>query len=144
MNGTGDFGFQLTRAIGPSATAADVVANSSLSVNQSTAFPEVFSGLNLDAGTYFLTACGTASGAGSWPGLSDSTVTGSLGQESFAYHFGTAGDLNATDSYRSNVYNTILNAGILVQGDAATPEPSGILLVTTGMAALILSRRRRA
>ncbi len=140
----GSFGFQLTKAIGPSATAADVVGNTTISVNQSTtAFLEVFSGLSLDAGTYFLTAYGI-DGFGSWPALLDPTLTGVLGQESFAANFGTPGDLNSTDPYRSNAYNTTLDAGILVQGDAATPEPASILLVTTGMAALILSRRRRA
>jgi hypothetical protein len=141
LNGTGDFGFQLTTAVGPTATASEIVTSKIMTLGQgSFDWLQVFSGLTLPANTYYLTAYGIGDAGGSWPELVNPTVVGSLGGEFYA----NGGGQNSSDPYRSTMNSTVLSMGILVQGDAsAVPEPSSMVFVATALTGLILSLRRR-
>jgi hypothetical protein len=143
LTGFGSFGFQLSTVIGPTATASDLVASNVMDVNQGGfAFLTVLSGLTLPANTYYLTAYGIGDASGSWPELVDPTVVGSLGNEFFTNDSRT---MNSTDPYRSVMAGpTALSMGILVQDDqSSVPEPSSLVFVTTALAGLVLSLRRR-
>jgi HYR domain len=79
----GSLGFQLSTAIGPAATASDLIRSTSVVVNQGQpAWVLVFTGLNLPAGTYYLTGHGPRFDNGAfWSGFLNPTVVGSVGSD---------------------------------------------------------------
>lgn len=148
----------LTTAIGPGTTASAVVAESSFALpyadpvdgNPAPQWLQLFAGLELDAGTYYLTLS-SDSGYGGWfrdPGASvteasgvdrigDDFSTEQLGidaQRPYASNFGPqAGDVPLTMLWRMNGR----------EAEAAVPAPASPWLLTLALPAALLSARKR-
>jgi hypothetical protein len=146
--GSGTMTAYLTTAIGPTETAADQVATSTIPVGGGPEQDTFFSGLSLGAGTYYLVLTSSATpldywfgsnGAGGTTITTDTGVT--YGGDYFVVLF-----LNGANPPASNfTYVGDNGVNFQVTGDSAStvPEPGSISLVLIGMAGgLYLFRRR--
>ena len=140
----------LTNLIGPAATSGNVIASTTFS--NALALTQLFSGLSLGPGTYFLVIGGT--GTGSWPQASPPTVTADTGVTANGYGRcstnpgGPAGICNFANPYASTfVPADNLNSRYLVDGVLAgageVPEPATAGMVAAALVALAGWRKFR-
>lgn len=137
----------LTNLIGPAATSGNVIASTTFSAVL--ALRELFSGLSLGPGTYFLVVGGT--GTGSWPQASPPAVTADTGVTGNGYGFcnsaGPTGICNFTNPYASTFVNASPDSQYLVDGVLAgvgqVPEPATAGMVAAALAALAGWRKFR-
>lgn len=146
----------LTKKIGPSAAAADIVATVSLMttsdpiLNTTPPYLTAFALPSLAAGDYFIVA--SSSGTALWRGFDNGIFTTTTSPEisplGFGYATSASSGFNAAEPYRSVFTNSISSQalGIRITTTDATsgvPEPSALALTALGVTALLLRRKRR-
>ena len=127
----------LTNLIGGTATAGNVIASTTFSVGGAT-LTQLFSGLSLGPGTYYLVIGGTVSGT--WPEASPPTVTTDAGVTANGYGFCNTtgyGSCNFANPYASTFVASSLNSQFLVDGTAdGVPEPATLGTMASALLAL--------
>lgn len=126
--GGGNIGFQLSTAIGPAATASDLIGSTNLVISPGQpVWRLVFSGLNLSAGTYHLTGYGPpAANGATWYGFLNPTVVGSIGSD-VSVSFGPN---NPTAPFQRQMFPVASQLGFLVTGD---PPPQSYSVTDLGV-----------
>lgn len=146
----------LTNQIGPGTTSANLITPTVTGTGQANAFPfpgpptVLFSGLTLDAGTYYLTILGednSPSGGIFWESKAGLSPTYGPGVTGGPFYLasnvsGQFGVLDLTFAPASAFADTPLGGSVYysVTGDA--PEPGTVAGVGLGLAFLVWMRRR--
>ena len=134
---TGVASAYLTTTIGPGTTAGDVVASTMVgwpAVSPDYAFVQIFSGLNLGPGDYYLIIGGT--GQGDWGKASAPTVVTDTGVTALGQGYCSS---CATAFVPANSYTSFaLGVQLVVEGEAV-PEPGTFWLLLAGL--LLFGRR---
>lgn len=143
----------LTSAVGPSATAGDVLASGVFTANTKNAVSDftsvsLFSNLTLGAGTYYLVLFNSDTNPRSqirWARGDTTTVDAGVTGPTEGYaNINGSGSVDALHPYQSVFLGSDQTDNVFsVVGTAAVPEPSTITLLTTGVGCLLHGRRRR-
>jgi hypothetical protein len=133
----------LTSVIGPSETASDQIATSTVSVGAGPELDTFFSGFSLAAGTYYLVLANgdnvndyywlSPNGAGGTTITTDSGVT--FEGDYFAASVGSVNGANPPASvFGASFGDNGLNFQVTGDSGSVVPEPSSISLLLIGMA----------
>lgn len=133
----------LTTQVGPGTTPSDEVASGSFFLPMPQGPVSIFSGLTLDAGTYFLTLSNT--GSGGWVGTNIPTFSAGPGvTRNTDYYAGNPGpDPLAYTPASQFFFISGPYYGILDIKGTPVPEPSSIFMIGAGLAALATAAWRK-
>jgi hypothetical protein len=138
----------LTTAIGPGSTNTSEVAHTSFTFPSDATEMEIFSGLDLTQGTYYLTLFSDSAQGGGWDATDTPAVVdldSGTSRNNSLYSNALTGDPNPSyppaSPFSSESSDLVYQLLYQVDGDLITPEPSTFIL--GGMGALYLYMKLR-